>query len=67
MRELISTSTRGLFRSLMTGSTVGAISSAFQDEGFAPNPDYRYDDSSVRRIATQEHLESVARSPGLRR
>jgi hypothetical protein len=51
----------------MTGSTVGAISSAFQDEGFAPNPDYRYDDSSVRRIATQEHLESVARSPGLRR
>ena len=60
MRELISTSTRGLFRSLMTDSTVGAISSAFQDEGFAPNPDCTYDDSSVRRTTTQERLESVS-------
>jgi hypothetical protein len=33
--ELISRTTRGLFRSLMTGSTVGEIGAAFQDEGFA--------------------------------
>ncbi|WP_410662107.1 abortive infection family protein [Amycolatopsis sp. lyj-84] len=59
MKELISTSTRGLFRDLMTDSTVGAITSAFQDEGFAPNPDCRYDDTSVRRTAAQERLESV--------
>jgi hypothetical protein len=59
MRDLISTGTRGLFRDLMTDSTAGAIRSAFQDEGFAPNPDCRYDDSSVRRSTTQEHLESV--------
>jgi hypothetical protein len=59
VRDLISTSTRGLFRDLMTSSTVGAIASAFQDEGFAPNPDCRYDDSSVRRTTTQEHLTSV--------
>lgn len=58
MRELISKSTRGLFRDLMTGSTVGAISAAFQDEGFAPNPDSPYEDSSVRRTTTQEYLES---------
>lgn len=59
MRELISKSTRGLFRDLMTDSSVGAISGAFHDEGFAPNPDTRYEDSSVRRTTTQEHLESV--------
>lgn len=59
MRELISKSARGLFRDLMTGSTVGAISAAFRDEGFAPNRDTRYEDSSVRRTTTQEYLESV--------
>ena len=51
--------TRGLFRDLMTGSTFGAISAAFQDEGFAPNPDCTYEDTSVRRRRTQEYLESV--------
>ncbi|MEV6909080.1 abortive infection family protein [Amycolatopsis sp. NPDC051071] len=49
----------------MTDSTVGAIGSAFRDEGFAPNPDTQYSDSSVRRTATQEYLDSVAWSdPG---
>jgi hypothetical protein len=43
----------------MTGSTVGAISTAFQDEGFAPNPDCTYEDNSVRRQTTQEYMESV--------
>jgi hypothetical protein len=33
--ELISRTTRGLFRSLMTGSTLGEIATAFQDEGIA--------------------------------
>jgi hypothetical protein len=60
MKDLISSSTRGQFRDLMTNSTVGAIRSAFQDEGFAPNPNTRYDDTSERRTATQEYLESVA-------
>jgi hypothetical protein len=58
-RELISRSTCGLFRDLMTGSTVGEISTAFQDEGFAPNPDCAYQDTSVRRALTQEYLEAV--------
>lgn len=43
----------------MTGSTVGEISTAFQDEGFAPNPDCAYQDTSVRRALTQEYLEAV--------
>ena len=57
--ELISRTTRGLFRSLMTGSTVGEIADGFQDEGFAPNPDCSYEDSSVRRQSTQAYLEAV--------
>lgn len=58
-RDLISSSTRGRFRSLMTGSTDGQIRAAFQDEGFAPNPDSTWDDGSVRRTTTQHHLEAV--------
>lgn len=59
MSELVSRTTRGLFRDLMTGSTVGAIGAAFQDELFAPNPDCTYQDSSVRRVTTQEYLEAI--------
>ena len=44
----------------MTDSTVGQISGAFQDEGFAPNPDCQWSDSSVRRETTQAYLESVS-------
>lgn len=58
-RELISAGTRGRFRDLMTSSTYGEISAAFQDEGFAPSPDCTYEDTSVRRVRTQEHLEAV--------
>lgn len=58
-RELISRSTRGRFRTLMTASTDGQIRAAFQDEGFAPNPDSSWDDGSVRRTTTQHHLEAV--------
>jgi Abortive infection C-terminus len=57
--ELISRTTRGLFRSLMTGSTLGEIGAAFEDEGFASNSDCTYEDSSVRRQSTQAHLEAV--------
>jgi hypothetical protein len=57
--DLISRTTRGLFRSLMTGSTMGEIATAFQDEGFAPNPDCSYQDSSVRRETTQAYLEAI--------
>ncbi|WP_461001709.1 abortive infection family protein [Streptomonospora sediminis] len=59
MTELIGRTTRGIFRDLMTGTTVGEIGAAFQDEGFAPNPDCSYEDSSIRRITTQTYLESV--------
>jgi len=57
--ELISSTTRGRFRDLTTGSTQSRIFSAFQDEGFARNPDSIWDDGSVRRTATQQHLEAV--------
>jgi hypothetical protein len=56
MTDLVGRTTRGIFRDLMTDSTVGAINTAFQDEGFAPNPDCRYEDSSVRRQTTQSYL-----------
>ncbi len=58
-RELVSTGTRGRFRKLMTDSTYGEISAAFQDEGFAPSPDCAYEDTSVRRSRTQAYLEAV--------
>ncbi|MFI6031654.1 abortive infection family protein [Amycolatopsis magusensis] len=57
--ELISSTTRGQFRDLTTGSTHSRISAAFQDEGFAPNPDSSWDDGSVRRTTAQHYLESV--------
>lgn len=59
MTDLVGRTTRGVFRDLMTDSTVGAISTAFQDEGFAPDPDCRYEDSSVRRQTTQSYLDAV--------
>ncbi|TMR10630.1 hypothetical protein ETD86_38800 [Nonomuraea turkmeniaca] len=59
MSDLISRTTRGLFRDLMTGSTVEEIDAAFQDELFAPSTTSAYQDSSVRRIRTQEYLEAV--------
>jgi hypothetical protein len=43
----------------MTDSTVGAINTAFQDEGFAPDPDCRYEDSNMRRQTTQSYLDAV--------
>lgn len=58
-RELISVGTRGRFRDLMTGSTYNEISRAFQDEGFAPNPDCTWDDGTTRRTTTQQYLEAV--------
>jgi abortive infection Abi-like protein len=36
-----------------------AINPAFQDAGFTPGPDCRYQDSSVRRRTTQSYLETV--------
>jgi len=57
--QLIGRTTRGLFRDLMTGSTLGEIGAAFQDELFAPNPDSTYEDSSSRRTLTQAYLEAV--------
>ncbi|WP_261562607.1 abortive infection family protein [Frankia tisae] len=57
--ELIGSTTRGLFRALMTDSTVLEIRAAFQDEGFAPSPACAYEDSSARRVLTQAYLEAV--------
>jgi|tagenome__1003787_1003787.scaffolds.fasta_scaffold20860815_1 hypothetical protein len=59
MAELISATTRGVFRDLMTDSTVGQIEAAFRDGGFAPNPNSTYQDSSIRRETAQAYLESV--------
>ena len=59
MTDLVGRTTRGVFRDLMTDSTVGAINTAFQDEGFTPDPDCRYEDSSVRRRTTRSYLETV--------
>jgi len=59
MTDLVGRTARGVFRDLMTNSTVGAISTAFQDEGFAADPDWLYDDSSVRRQTTQSYLHAV--------
>lgn len=58
-RSHISRTTRGVFRNLMTGSTYGAIVQAFQDEGFDPNPDSSYQDSSVRRSIAHEYLSNI--------
>lgn len=43
----------------MTGSTVGRISDAFRDEGFAPRSDIAYSDSSVRRTEAEQYLAAV--------
>lgn len=58
-RELVSTTTRALFRALATGSTVGKIRTAFTDEGFAPASGSLYVDSSERRTLTQHFLDGV--------
>jgi hypothetical protein len=57
--ELIGSTTRGLFRALMTDSTLPEIHAAFQDEGFAPSPTCAHQDSSSRRTLTQAYLEAV--------
>src|SRR5574340_838114 len=43
MNDLVGRTTRGIFRDLMTNSRVGAISTAFQDEGFAADPNCSYE------------------------
>lgn len=58
-RELLRPNTRGIFRDLMTDSTYNEISRAFQDEGFAPDPDCTWDDGSVRRTTAQQYLSAV--------
>ena len=58
-RARLSRTTLGAFRSLMTDSTVGAIQAAFQDEGFAPNPECAYEDTSSRRITTEGYLSNI--------
>lgn len=59
MTDLVSRGTRGRFRDLATDSTVGAIATAFQDEGIAPNHESTYEDTSVRRVTAQQYMESV--------
>lgn len=58
-RVLISTGTRGLFRRLMTDSTIGEIEQAFYDEGFTPVPDPTYQDTGARRSRAQDYLHGV--------
>lgn len=55
----ISRSTRGAFRSLMTGHVFDGISQAFLDERFSPDQNCAYEDSSVRRKRTEEFLSAI--------
>jgi hypothetical protein len=57
--DLISPGTRGRFREIATDHYLGEIDAAFHDEGFAPNPDCAYQDSSERRTRAQEYLTAV--------
>jgi len=57
--ELVGRTTRGLFRGLMTDSTLGEIDSAFQDEGFAPDVECHFEDSSSRRFRAQEYMSAI--------
>lgn len=59
MSELISRTTRGLFRDLMTHGTVADIVGAFRDELIVPNPNSAFQHSNVRRTLTQTYLEAV--------
>jgi hypothetical protein len=59
MTDLVSARTRSRFRDLATNSTLGEIDRAFEDEGFAPNVESTYQDSSQRRMRAQEYLETV--------
>lgn len=58
-RELISPGSRSRLRELMTNSSYRAITTAFHNEGFAPDPDCTWDDGSVRRTTTEQHLSAV--------
>lgn len=58
-RELVTLGTRNRFRELMTNSTHRAITTAFQNEGFAPDPECTWDDGSVRRTLTEQYLSAV--------
>ena len=57
--ELISRTTRGLFRSLMTGSTLGEISTAFEDEGFVPDPGRKTRTAASAGGSTQAYLDAI--------
>jgi hypothetical protein len=57
-RPLIGPGARVAVRSLMTGSTLSTINSAFRDEGFVPQPGAPQD-SSARRTLTQEFLDGI--------
>lgn len=59
LNDLISRTTRGLFRGLMTDRPLGAIDAAFRDELFAPKAGCAYQDTSARRSRTQEYLEGI--------
>ena len=58
-REIISRRTRSEFRKLTTNSTVGQIEDAFRDEGFSPNSDPDFKDSSDRRLTDNNFLNAV--------
>ena len=58
-REIISRRTRSEFRKLTTNSTVGQIEDAFRDEGFSPNSDPDFKDSSDRRLTANNFLNAV--------
>jgi hypothetical protein len=57
--ELVSKATRRALRGLATDMYVKAIEGLWQDQGFVPVSDLRYEDSSVRRTAFESHAAGV--------
>lgn len=59
MNGIISQRTRSSFRDLTTHSTLREIRVAFEDQGFERKPDPSFEDSSQRRILTNDYFGSV--------
>lgn len=58
-RQQFSRRTLSAFRQLTTHSTLSAITTAFEDEGFVAVPINGSEDSSVRRVQTEQYLSSI--------
>lgn len=59
-RSLVSATSRGSFKQLMTDSTLAAIDAAFSDEGFTAGIGHPFvPDTSERRARTEQYLRGI--------